>query len=168
MIEYDITDEMIEKAKKKDVEMGKLRNSIRNGEGNLVGFIGEEVFAAYYNAQSANTYDYDVLYGNLRIDVKTKTTTVKPQPHYFATVADYNTKQNCDLYYFVRVDLNKKKAYLLGGIRKEKFYSESTFYKRGDPDPSSNLGWTFKADCYNLEISKLKLPKPTTYGLNLV
>ena len=43
MIEIQITDDIKTIAKNKANEMGRLRNSITDGEGNLAGFIGEAV-----------------------------------------------------------------------------------------------------------------------------
>ncbi len=159
MIVIDITDEQINLAKTKAEEMGRLRNSIRRGEGNVAGFLGEIIFAKHFNGTINNTYDYDVIVKGKKVDVKTKETTVIPEPYYFATVAGYNIKQKCDYYYFVRVNIKEKKAYLLGGLSKSGFYKEAIFYKEGDLDPTSNLGWTFRANCYNVEISKLKQSK---------
>jgi hypothetical protein len=45
---------------------------------------------------------------------------------------------------------------VLGGRTKNKFFEEAKFYKAGELDPSSNYGWTFRADCYNMEVGKLK------------
>lgn len=159
MIVVDILDEQIEQAQIKANEMGRIRNSIRKGEGNLIGFLGEILFAKHFAGEISNTYDYDVIINEKKIDVKTKATTVAPKLNYLATVADFNTKQKCDSYYFVRIDFENRLGYLLGGLTKESFYKKAIFHKQGDQDPDSNLGWTFKADCYNLEISKLKQPK---------
>ena len=41
MIELNITKEMIESCKEKANEIGKLKNSITRGEGNLSGILGE-------------------------------------------------------------------------------------------------------------------------------
>ena len=43
MIEVKITKTMLTRAKKKAKEMGVIKNSILSGEGNLAGFLGEEV-----------------------------------------------------------------------------------------------------------------------------
>ena len=43
MIKIDINNEMIESAKSKARDLGKLNNSITKGKGNLAGFLGEEV-----------------------------------------------------------------------------------------------------------------------------
>jgi hypothetical protein len=155
MISVNIQAEDIELAKKKAQEMGVIRNSIRKGNGNLVGFLGEILFAKHFGGTIDNTYDYDVIVNGLKVDVKTKETTVKPRDHYYATVAAYNTKQKCDAYYFVRILRNLTEGWLVGGMLKEDFFKKATFNKRGDEDPTSDLGWTFKADCYNMEIKDL-------------
>jgi hypothetical protein len=159
LIEIKITNEQIKRAEEKSIEMGALEASITGGGGNIAGFLGEILFVDYFGGVVQNTYDYDVIIEGFKVDVKTKRTTVKPEKHYLATVADFNTKQKCDIYYFVRVDIEKKLGFLLGGLKKSEFYKNATFNKKGEIDPSSDRGWTFKADCYNIEISKLKQSK---------
>ena len=73
--------------------------------------MGEIVVAEYYgweikNSDSIN-YDYDLIYKNHKIDVKTKNRKVIPEENYFATVSDYNTKQICDYYFFVSISCEK-------------------------------------------------------------
>lgn len=157
MIEVDITEDMIRDAKAKSIEMGKLRNSITKGEGNVAGFIGELVALKIIGGKIKNTYDYDLVSkGGIKVDVKTKRTTVKPKPFYNCSVADYNTKQACDYYCFVRVLEDNSKAWFLGVYPKDKFYEDATFNRKGEPDGPV---FKFTADCYNLQISKLLLPK---------
>lgn len=156
MIKVMINDNQIIEAKRKAEEMGLIRNSITSGEGNLIGFLGEIIVAEYFGGIIQNTYDYDIIINNKKIDVKTKKTTVIPEPNYLASVAAYNTKQKCDSYYFVRIDLDKKVGYLLGGLSKKSFFEKAVFYKEGDLDPSSTFGWRFKADCYNVKFYELK------------
>ena len=103
MIEVKITDEMLIKAREKTVEMGKLYNSILRGKGNMSGFIGEQLALKVLGGAWENTYDYDLKVNDIRIDVKTKQTSVKPLPHYECSIAAFNTKQDCDGYAFVRV-----------------------------------------------------------------
>jgi hypothetical protein len=76
--------------------------------------------------------------------------------NYFCSVAAFNITQKCDVYIFVRVLEDFSKAWVLGGRTKNKFFEEAKFYKAGELDPSSNYGWTFRADCYNMEVGKLK------------
>ena len=152
MIEVDISDDIISNAKIKADEMGSLNNSIRKGDGNLVGFIGEYVVADYLDGTINNTYDYDITHCNVRIDVKTKECTSPPKPYYECSIAGYNTKQQCDVYVFTRVC--NRKCWILGWMLKEDYFKRAKFMKKGQIDTSNNF--TVKADCYNLAISDLK------------
>lgn len=160
MIEIKITKEHLEIAKYKANDLGKLRNSIREGKGNLVGFLGEIITAEYYKWEIKNSdvinYDYDLMYKNYKIDIKTKERTVIPAKNYFATIANFNTRQDCNYYFFVSI-CNFEYAYLMGMIKKEDFYKNAVFNKKGDLDKSSppHYPFYFKTDCYNLEYSKL-------------
>ena len=155
MIYIDIKPEELELAKEKAAEMGRILNSIRRGEGNIVGLLGEIIFARHFGASLHSKYDYDTVLNSMKIDVKTKETTVVPRDEYLASVAAHNIKQKCDVYYFVRIRKDLKAGWLLGAKFKEDFFKEATFNKRGEVDPSSNFGWKFRTDCYNLEIGKL-------------
>lgn len=156
MIEIVPNIDQIRAAKEKAQDLGALNNSIRKGEGNVFGFLGEILMSDYWGVDLANTYDYDLIVKNYTVDVKTKSCTSKPKPEYFCTVADYNPYQKCDIYAFVRILDDFKRAWLLGYCTKEYFFNNAAFYKMGDLDPSSNLGWKFKADCYNIKIDSLK------------
>jgi hypothetical protein len=154
MISMIISTEMIEAAKAASEAMGKLRNSITSGEGNLAGFIGEEMVASFLGAKRDNTYDYDLIFNGIKIDVKTKRTTVVPQDHYECSVADFNTKQNCDWYVFTRVANDASRGWILGFLPKAEFYERAAFRKAGELDTANNF--VFKADCYNIPISMLR------------
>lgn len=153
-----ISDEMISRARKKAAKIGELNNSITKGMGNLIGCIGEEValyvLSHYYDdIIEANTYDYDIIADGAKIDVKTKSTSVAPLPHYMCSVANYNTTQACDFYAFVRVKKDLTTAWWCGIISKEAFYKDASFMKKGQLDADNK--YTVKADCYNIPISRL-------------
>ena len=155
MKQVELTSKLINKAKAKAKELGKLRNSITNGKGNLVGFIGEEVALSCLGGELANTYDYDlVLKDGTKVDVKTKSTTVAPLPYYDCSVAAYNTKQKCDAYAFVRVKKDLTKAWYLGILPKNTYFEAAERFNKGDIDPAN--GFVIKADCYNVKISELQ------------
>lgn len=159
MIEVDITDNMINRARKKAKEMGRLNNSITGGMGNLVGFIGEEV-AAHVLRNSGkkvveeNTYDYDLVVDGIKVDVKTKSTSVAPLPHYSNSVANFNTKQQCDYYVFIRIKKDLTVGWWCGVYSKSQFFKDATFMEKGQLDADNK--YVVKADCYNLPISQLK------------
>ena len=153
MIEVKITDEMLIKAREKTVEMGKLYNSILRGKGNMSGFIGEQLALKVLGGAWENTYDYDLKVNDIRIDVKTKQTSVKPLPHYECSIAAFNTKQDCDGYAFVRVLNDFSVGWFLGVLTKQDYFDKATFLKKGEVAPSNN--YTVKADCYNVRIDEL-------------
>jgi len=160
MIEVEITDAMINRSRAKAKEMGQLQNSITMGMGNLVGFIGEEVAVHVLkklhqrHVIHLNTYDYDILVDDIRVDVKTKSTSVAPLPHYSNSVAGFNTSQKCDVYAFVRVKKDLTTAWWCGVIEKDLFFKEAVFMKKGSMDDDNK--YVVKADCYNLPISQLR------------
>ncbi len=164
LVRYGI--ELMAKAAVRADRMGALHNSITSGCGNLVGFIGEEIFRTVrggtYSPEDGSHYQWDIVTGNGKtVDVKTKSCTSEPQCHYNATVADFNTDQECDIYAFVRVEVRKDnaiptgRAWYMGAILKEDFYSRSCFWRKGEVDPTSDFGWRFKADCHNIRYDEL-------------
>lgn len=160
MIEVIITDEMMSNARRKAAEMGEIKNSILFGNGNLTGFVGEEVARhvinnAGFHAVERNTYDYDIVVnGFTTVDVKTKSTSVEPKPHYSCSIASLNTKQLCDYYAFVRVKKDFTKAWWCGVYSKADYMKDAVFMKKGDLDTDNQ--YVVRSDCYNLPISALK------------
>ncbi len=158
MKKFKISDGTLLNIKNRAKTLPLLNNSIRNGKGAVVAYIGEEVVKRVLGGEIEDTYDYDVVYDNgTKVDVKTKERTVEPRENYNCTVADFNTKQECDEYAFVSVLSDHSVAWYLGKISKEVFYKEAKFYKEGELDPDSppSTDFHFKADCYNIPISKL-------------
>ena len=159
MKRFKITKEKLIEIKERAKALPILKNSIRNGEGSVVAYIGEEVVKKVLKGEIKDTYEYDIIYGaDIKVDVKTKERSVAPRENYNCTVADFNSTQKCDEYAFVSVLKDYTTAWYLGKIDKEAFYKEATFYKKGELDPDSppSKNFYFKADCYNIPISKLK------------
>ena len=154
MKKFIITESALKRIKTRAAKLPVLKNSIRKGEGSLVAYIGEEVVKNILKGEIKDTYDYDIVYKNTKVDVKTKERTVPPRPYYECSVADFNTAQDCDEYAFVSVLSNMKAAWYLGKISKADFYKTATFHEKGEIDPDNNF--TFKADCYNIPISELQ------------
>jgi len=140
MKRIDITGEDIKEAKLLANNMGTLQNSITKGQGNVHGFLGEIITSKFLKSKLSNTYDYDIIHNNLKIDVKTKRVTTPP-------------KQLCDMYIFTRVLKDMTKGWLLGYINKKDYFNEAVLLKKGHVDPSNN--WKVLTDCYNLPINKL-------------
>jgi len=154
MVEVKITDDMFVKARRKAIELGQINNSIERGDGNLIGFLGEMIAQKVIGGRIKNTYEYDlVLKDGTKIDVKTKKTSVAPKDYYECSIANYNTKQDCDEYCFVRVKNTLDIGWYLGRISKEEYFKKAKFLKKGDLDGDN--GYVVKADCWNLQIKEL-------------
>lgn len=155
MIEVVVTGDMLVTARDKAAEMGRLRNSITSGAGNIAGFIGEAIAQQVMGGVLANTYDYDlVLKDGTTIDVKTKLTSVKPLDTYMCSVAKLNTTQECDYYAFTRIKNDYSVGWFLGICSKERYYKEAIFLEKGTVDPDN--GYVVRSSCYNLPIHKLQ------------
>jgi hypothetical protein len=155
MIPVKITDEMFLNARKKNREMGLLRNSIIKGNGSIAGFLGEQIVLEVLGGEWVNTYEYDIVLSNgLKVEVKTKQTTVTPKPDYSCSISNFNTRQQCDIYAFTRVMKDYSVGWYLGCCTPAEYFDKASFVKKNDYDPSNN--WTSHADCYNLPIQELK------------
>lgn len=155
MIEVAVSDSMLLEAREKSVEMGKLHNSITNGGGNLVGFIGESIAQQILGGILKNTYEYDLIMPDgILVDVKTKSTSVAPLPTYDCSIAALNPNQKCDFYAFVRVKKDLSVGWYLGVYNKQQYFKDAVFMEKGTIDPSN--GYVVKSSCYNLKISQLK------------
>jgi hypothetical protein len=153
MMEIAITDKMRNKAHKKSQAMGSLRRSITRGQGNVIGFLGEEIARKVLGGEEHNTHNYDLIVSNKRIEVKTKKTSVTPKENYECSVADLTRKQECDYFAFVRVLNDQSKGWFLGLKDRDEYYKEAVYLTKGQYDPSNNF--VVKANCYNLPISSL-------------
>jgi hypothetical protein len=153
MIEIAITQDIIEHAVARSIKMGSLKNSITRGVGNVSGFVGEVVVAQALGAKLIDSFDYDIEFGETRIEVKTKRTSVKPKPNYECSVAATNTKQQCDWYVFTRVLNDNSKAWILGYLPRDEYFRRARLMRKGEIDPSNNF--TVKEDCYNVSIALL-------------
>lgn len=160
MIELKVPDKVLLEARDMAEDMGKLRNSITRGQGNIAGFIGEIMAREHYGAKQANTYDYDLIDSDgKRIDVKTKRTSVAPKEHYDCSVAKLSLHQDCDAYVFTRVKNDYTLCWILGMIDHDRYFELARFLKKGERDGDN--GFTVKSDCYNLSIEALSNEDPS-------
>jgi|14BtaG_2_1085337.scaffolds.fasta_scaffold105294_2 hypothetical protein len=155
--QYRVNDKAVAIAEKQALKK-ELRNSIRGKENACVARLGEMAVAKATGGTIKNTYDYDIiLKDGTRIDVKTKERTVDPKPYYEVSVADFNTTQKCDRYYFVSINTKSKPNIIsiLGWLSKDDFYRKAKFWRKGQIDSNSENKFEFRADCYNVQIKDL-------------
>ena len=127
MIEIMITDKMRNKAHKKSQEMGALHKSITRGQGNVFGFLGEEIAKKVLGGEEHNTHNYDLIVSDKKIEVKTKKTSVTPKENYECSVADLTRKQDCDYFAFVRVLNDQSVGWFLGLKERDEYYNEAVY-----------------------------------------
>lgn len=163
MLEIKIQPEWLAYARSKVTNKAFNKTTIvDSGGGQLVGLLGEIVFAQWFKSLSKtkiehvgfNNYDYDFLIDNKRIDIKTKNCTSVPQPWYTVHIARSQEKQECDVYVFVRVK-DYEVAYLLGWITKQEFWEGDKGRDVEKGEKESN-GFTEKADARKMDIKDLE------------
>ena len=167
-IELYYTPEMYDEAVKKATEMGRLYQSFTQGKSTWAGMLGEAIVETWVDGIITNDFQYDILTkGRTKLEVKTKKTTLLTAPpnHYECSVCEYNYKQNCDAYVFLRVctlyqkskDPAHAKAWICGWKRKDVFKEEAIYFKKGEYDERNH--YTVHANCYNMAIGDLdRLP----------
>ena len=158
-IKVIITPDMIEKAKERD--KGKYNNrSFMNGDGNFVGFLGEYIVSFLRpDLIHVDCFNYDFLFRNLKLEVKTKHQTVphSPRGDYEASVDVNSMHQETDFYIFCRIYKIKNEypyGWVMGGISKANFLIQSRKLIKGDKDGDN--GYIVKQDCYNIYYNKLR------------
>lgn len=140
-------------------------NSITKGRGIFHSFVCETVLCDMYDMDFVpylERKDYDVCHPHHfgKVDNKTKIRTVAPRPDYLGTVADFNTRQQCDFYCFTSILEDLSALWICSFYPKPLFYDDAFFARKGEPDPTSDRGWTFKADCWNMPYGAMWLPPP--------
>lgn len=154
--EFQVTQDQIDRAQWRVDEMPRLNNSITGMKATLHGFVGEEIIADISGAEVVGDYEYDLKLTETGVtfEVKTKRTTVAPRGYYEVSVAQFNTKQKCDYYVFMRVHNDLTRAWFCGVMPREDYYDMARPLKKGDQDGDN--GFIVKADCWNLRIDQLQ------------
>jgi len=149
--EYKIDANSLLSAKSRSETLGVLNSSMLKGGGNLVGFIGEYYAHKYLGGELIDNFDYDLFSQGLKIDVKTKSCSSIPLQEYLCSVMCYQLNNDCDSYFFCRVNLSAKICWLLGSISKDRLIRDGILMKEGDRDGN----FIVKADCISIPISGL-------------
>lgn len=159
-IKVKITDEMMKAAR--DRNLGRYNDrSFMDGDGNMVGFLGEYmVLSLRPDYEHADSYDYDLIADGFKVDVKTKAQGVSraPSDYYEASVDVNSMHQNTEYYIFCRIYQDKQgnmpHGWVLGSISKKKFLKKARRLNKGEPDGDN--GYIVRQDCYNIRYDQLK------------
>lgn len=142
------------KALREGKEMGTVDGSLEGIESNRIGFLGEFAFLETIGGTRDHTYEYDIMYDDMKVEVKTKMRSVDPLPHYQADIFARNTDQDCDIYYFVSINSETETVWMCGYLPPDEFYDRATFKEKGDINYGN--GHHYKIDCWVLPYTELK------------
>lgn len=152
MLQIKIDDADILYAENRSKLVGVMSGSRTSGKGNVIGFLGELIVSRIYEVPLCDTFNYDLIVGGTRVDVKTKSCSSPPKSHYKCSVMSYQLKNDVDGYIFARANLSAKIVWVLGYYSKQDLLQFGKFAKKGDPDGD----FSFTEDCWSVTIDELK------------
>lgn len=142
MDEVEITERMLGYARRRAARVASCPNRELHQFGSeadriLVGYVGEvAVMKALDIRRAEDGFDFDLLYRERKLEIKTVSCKAPPPPHYLCTVNSVNPegvhKQAADLYVFVRVRYDLALAWILGFIPCPEFFTRGRFVKKGE------------------------------------
>ena len=116
MIEVEITREQIKRAKSL-YDFKVLANSIMQGKSNKYGAIGEILAYDYFcktkEVVFESTFDYDMIVDGFTIDIKTKRTTVRPEPHFNCSISNSKSSWFLNLNIFIYTSNNLNSSHFM-------------------------------------------------------
>lgn len=166
MVELSYTKEMLVESAQLADNMGSLNNSITGGRANRAAFLGELALCYYLGATRDDKLGYDLMLGDLKIEVKSKRRTAHPRPNYSGSVAVTSNHQKPDFFAFLSLTFDGKKMvrgkeyyfdlnsiWFCGMISYDDFILKSKLMKKGQKDPSN--GFIVLTDMRNISYSEL-------------
>ena len=145
MLQLPFDNEMIRAATDWAENLGGIYNSITKGDGNYAGRLGELALAKHLGVEVKDHKDYDLIYNDSKVEVKTKRRATKPKPNYTVNIASTSRHQKPDTYAFLSVEYSDRdsggnysdllKIWLCGYKSADQFFEEAEFWPKGTPDP---------------------------------
>ena len=145
MLQLPFDNEMIRAATEWAENLGGIYNSITKGDGNYAGRLGELALAKHLGVEVKDHKDYDLIYNDSKVEVKTKRRATKPKPNYTVNIASTSRHQKPDTYAFLSVEYSDRdsggnysdllKIWLCGYKSADQFFEEAEFWPKGTPDP---------------------------------
>ena len=145
MLQLPFDNEMIRAATDWAENLGGIYNSITKGDGNYAGRLGELALAKHLGVEVKDHKDYDLIYNDSKVEVKTKRRATKPKPNYTVNIASTSKHQKPDTYAFLSVEYSDRdsggnysdllKIWLCGYKSADQFFEEAEFWPKGTPDP---------------------------------
>lgn len=168
MIELPLTQEMIDRARKRDEELKPLNNSIKEQMGRFDGFLAEEALASYtksklVSSESSDRFHFDLIIKDIKVEVKAQRQNngKKPLKTYESTVSSFSEVQKPDKYAFISIiykHISSKEPssiYLKGFLDYQEFQEIHRFIPKGTK--SGNNNYISRADQWNVCNKELKM-----------
>ena len=139
--EIRISQEMRDRAKSKfeKIKIDGTKDKRRfasEGRRLLYGYLGEIIVIDYYGVDDIDDYEYDIIIGEYKVDVKSISCKFKPPINYLATVnsceIEGEHRQDSDVYIFVRIREDCEIAWIVGFIECDRFFDMSRFIQKGE------------------------------------
>ena len=145
MLQLPFDNEMIRTATEWAENLGGIYNSITKGDGNYAGRLGELALAKHLGVEVEDHKDYDLIYNDSKVEVKTKRRATKPKSNYTVNIAATSKHQKPDKYAFLSLEYADRDSggnysdlqyiWLCGYKSSEQFFEEAEFWPKGTPDP---------------------------------
>lgn len=130
----EITDKMIADAARKSVSIGTLKNSFSNGNRQIVGILGQEMFKVRYpDAVEPFKYDYDFVLRGQKVEVKTRIFSIEPNDSWDFVIPQ-TMNQQFDYIFFCGIHSSLSFGHIYGFLSKAQ-YEASKVISAGDPMP---------------------------------
>jgi hypothetical protein len=162
MLKVNIDENMIARAKERAKAIPQSRNTFMPFDRHVAGFAGEEMiiksFDGFVETKGDQVYNYDFLFNNKKIEVKTKLVTSEPKPHYECSTYTYFNQQTEYLVFNRVFNADKSSKYswpygwILGWITYDKFHEIKNLIPKGQMQSN---GFETRTSTWNIFISDL-------------
>jgi len=161
MIQLDIEKPMIQRAKK----ASETNYAIHGSKGTLLvkkerkiracGYVAEEMVAQTFpRLTKVESPHFDFEYKSFKFEVKGIGCNQEPEPHWEATVMEYQKDRKATHFIFNRIRNDFKVGWVLGFVSKEDFYDQARLAEKG----TKNQNFTYDNDRHCIEIRLLSQP----------
>lgn len=146
----DYSKELVEKN-----NFGQRSYDNGNKKEQLIGIISENTIRNHlgYEMVQAKGFDggYDIMYRELKTDIKSMTRNVDPKLNYINNIFDAQIKHNSEAYIFSSLNVKNKTLTVCGWITKEEFLKKAIYYPKGTERKRGSETFVLRANNWEIE-----------------
>tara|TARA_R110000751_G_scaffold142196_3_gene245649 strand:- start:563 stop:1096 length:534 start_codon:yes stop_codon:yes gene_type:complete len=158
-IVFTPSSENVKQAFERSQKLGITPNSFTRGLGRMTGFLGEIAFGLLYPDATyvgGRCFTHDYTLKGKKIDIKSKSCSGEPLPHYMASVNCPASKApEAGYYYFSRVRKDLSAVWMLGWLPTPRILKVGDYKKRGE---KGDDGFIYRVSGYHIPIESLRAP----------